>query len=337
MMAKQGEEKDVKRKSGLFKKDVTFAAQAMLHKYLETISSQLADGFGHEKIIDAIMRKEKELPPFDLIKVNEIYTQSGVGDDLPIILNGRMVNGGMVLSDIFDCLMKHAVTIAKDSVKKLLLDITVGINETNQEYIEVVLLEKMKRKFPFESYRSREEESKRNMLFTWLNAADEVMRKRVEVYVGNSLDEFKDEPFLHFAYSGIERAFIIVDRDLATFFPEFKGFNFEQVAAAYEMAKNYNNIEDAPLSMRLVAASKGYGLKVLVDDEDPSVRIEVAKHGYGLDLLNGDDDEDVRREVQHYLRQNSLSILEWTDANRDKWASNKEVREALISKLHYPL
>lgn len=328
------EEKDARQKKGVFKKDVTFAAQAMLVKHLDTISSQLADGFGHEKIIDAIMRKEKELPPFDLIKINEIYTQSGVGDDLPIVLSGRMVNGGMVLSDLLESLMANAVTIAKDAVRKLLLDVTVGINESNHEYIEVVLRDRMKRKFPFEAYRAREEESKRNMLFTWLNTADEVMKARVEVYVGNSLDEFSDAPLSHFAYSGVERAFIIVDRDLATFFPEFKGYTFEQVAAAYEMAKNYNNIEDAPLSTRMVAASKGYGLKVLVDDEDPAVRIEVAKHGYGLDLLNGDDDEDVRREVQNYLRRHGMTIMEWSDANRDKWASHKELREALGNKLY---
>ena len=45
------------------------------------------------------------------------------------------------------------------------------------------------------------------------------------------------------------------------------------------------------------AAERGWGLDILVNDEDPEIRMAVARNGYGLDKLVSDEDWRVRREV----------------------------------------
>ena len=52
--------------------------------------------------------------------------------------------------------------------------------------------------------------------------------------------------------------------------------------------------------IRNEAAKQGYGLDILINDEDFDVRSEVACQGYGLDILINDKNERVRREVAEH-------------------------------------
>ena len=53
--------------------------------------------------------------------------------------------------------------------------------------------------------------------------------------------------------------------------------------------------------VRMAVADQGYGLNILINDEDCEVRKAVAKQGYGLDILIEDKDWEVRRTVKNYL------------------------------------
>lgn len=66
-------------------------------------------------------------------------------------------------------------------------------------------------------------------------------------------------------------------------------------------------------------AEEGYGLDVLVHDENPHVRAAVAKQGYGLDKLFEDRAINVRKTVNWYLRKNRYKdINDWIMKNPDK-------------------
>lgn len=56
-------------------------------------------------------------------------------------------------------------------------------------------------------------------------------------------------------------------------------------------------INDEDYDVRVAVANQGYGLDVLVHDEDCDVRVAVANQGYGLDVLVSDGDYDVRKAV----------------------------------------
>lgn len=61
-------------------------------------------------------------------------------------------------------------------------------------------------------------------------------------------------------------------------------------------------IQRAEVKVRKAVAMQGYGLDVLINDEDWSVRKAVAKQGYGLDVLIKDEDWCVRRTVSEILK-----------------------------------
>ena len=56
-------------------------------------------------------------------------------------------------------------------------------------------------------------------------------------------------------------------------------------------------LENSNEKSRIMLAKQGYGLDVLVNDEDWCVREAVAEQGYGLDILITDEDEVVRAAV----------------------------------------
>ena len=62
---------------------------------------------------------------------------------------------------------------------------------------------------------------------------------------------------------------------------------------------------------RLKMAKEGYGLDVLINDEDYDVRIAVVKQGYGLDILINDKDWRVREAVNNYLTSHNLTLEQW--------------------------
>ena len=70
---------------------------------------------------------------------------------------------------------------------------------------------------------------------------------------------------------------------------------------------------------RLEMAEEGYGLDILINDEDWGVREAVADQGYGLNVLINDEDYDVRKAALDYLKENNLTLSEWCNQN------NKEI------------
>lgn len=55
--------------------------------------------------------------------------------------------------------------------------------------------------------------------------------------------------------------------------------------------------------VRQTVASQGYGLQVLINDENPAVRQTVALQGYGLDKLEIDPDPMVAEAARHMKQQ----------------------------------
>lgn len=64
----------------------------------------------------------------------------------------------------------------------------------------------------------------------------------------------------------------------------------------FSFVQHRPNLEDVE-SIKVYIAKQGYGLDILINDDDYRVRKAVAKQGYGLDILINDEDIDVRREV----------------------------------------
>ena len=69
---------------------------------------------------------------------------------------------------------------------------------------------------------------------------------------------------------------------------------------------------------RLKMAKEGYGLDVLIIDENDEVRTAVAKQGYGLDILINDENWYVREAVLYYLKKNNLTLAEWCNQNNEE-------------------
>lgn len=67
----------------------------------------------------------------------------------------------------------------------------------------------------------------------------------------------------------------------------------EDLKAKLDGNKSFDDVA----RVREAVAQQGYGLDVLVDDEDYGVRAMVAKQGYGLDKLINDDYWGVRAEI----------------------------------------
>lgn len=303
----------------LFKQDVSYAARGMLYKYMGVIANRLSEGYSHKNIVDEILKIEKNSPEIDLVKIKEIIDASK--KDRHVLLSGQLIEGGMSVDDIYMSLYLHAVKIIKEKVKRILLDVTACIDEANVDYIEMILLKKIEKHFPFENFKDNKEWLNTKMLLIWVNAADKVMPSDTPCCVGDMLNMLDKYPFSHFSQDGDLKEFIKIDRDLATFYPEFDGVCYDSVKLAYQLADTYKKIANAPKEERVIAASKGLALKDLVNDDEADVRFEVANQGYGLDLLIADNDARVKRAAKDYLKSHSMNLLQWTDANPDKWGS----------------
>ena len=53
----------------------------------------------------------------------------------------------------------------------------------------------------------------------------------------------------------------------------------------------------------------------MVKSDDGEDRLEMAKEGYGLDVLINDEDYDVREAALDYLKENNLTLAEWYNQN----------------------
>lgn len=62
-------------------------------------------------------------------------------------------------------------------------------------------------------------------------------------------------------------------------------------------------IHDNDDVIRQTVAEQGYGLDILVHDKSPLVRLAVAKQGYELDILVNDENWAVCDEVERQLRK----------------------------------
>ena len=56
-------------------------------------------------------------------------------------------------------------------------------------------------------------------------------------------------------------------------------------------------------------AEQGYGLDVLVHDDDYDVRCAVAEQGYGLDLLINDENSDVRLAAKKMAEKKGATTI----------------------------
>ncbi len=79
--------------------------------------------------------------------------------------------------------------------------------------------------------------------------------------------------------------------------------------------KNWKSlVKSYSYDIRKTIAEQGYGLDILVYDEDWKVRRAVAEQGYGLDILINDEDWKVRRAVadQGYGLDELIHDEDWT-------------------------
>ena len=70
-------------------------------------------------------------------------------------------------------------------------------------------------------------------------------------------------------------------------------------------------INDEDWAIRRAVVRQGYGLDILINDEDCDVRIAVVNQGYGLDVLINDEDWSVQDAVEDYLAFHNLTLEQW--------------------------